>query len=482
MATLNDAIIKNRTGTTEQWTKATKKLQKGEIGYDTDKNELKIGDGENLWSDLPLVNDKTKENDAKYVSDVTEGTVNGEISVTKNGQSSQVKVHGLGTAAYQNEEAFATADQGAKANSAVQPEALDDYMPKSGGQFTGPITFDETSLPQDSKANYFLVIDDYKMGYATPETVKNKLGLSNLPASQVILQDDITLAGNYSEVGNVEKTKDGQVFQAKGKSVEQLIQEIFSKRLQPKILQEPSASGLSFSQAGNSVEVGTHIDSIDVGTLVLNKGRYSYDEDTGVTATGYNIIRILDNNETSVGTSESVVDNNGDSGFIIGDTTNLRYKGEITYSAGSVANDNLGSPSDPPIQIEAGTATTTTGALTGYRAYFYGHVSTTPSSAINSALIRGLQNKSSRAYSATSFTMNVPVGATALYIACVSSKTGVTKVMNTSNQTDITSVFTKQENVAVEGANNYTSTNYNVWYYVPAVPFEANASLTVTLG
>lgn len=60
---------------------------------------------------------------------VQEGSTNGTIKVA--GQ--EVSVHGLGSAAYQNTTAFATAAQGQKA---------DDAMPKSGGTFTGPVLLD----------------------------------------------------------------------------------------------------------------------------------------------------------------------------------------------------------------------------------------------------------------------------------------------------------------------------------------------------
>lgn len=58
---------------------------------------------------------------------VQNGTTNGTIKIA--GQ--EAAVHGLGSAAYENAGAFATAAQGQKA---------DDAMPKSGGSFTGPVT------------------------------------------------------------------------------------------------------------------------------------------------------------------------------------------------------------------------------------------------------------------------------------------------------------------------------------------------------
>ncbi|MDR2769915.1 MAG: hypothetical protein LBB08_00525 [Rickettsiales bacterium] len=42
---------------------------------------------------------------------------------------------------------FATADQGNKADSAVQPAALDNYVPKSGGTITGVLNVPTPALP-----------------------------------------------------------------------------------------------------------------------------------------------------------------------------------------------------------------------------------------------------------------------------------------------------------------------------------------------
>ena len=62
-----------------------------------------------------------------------EGSTNGAFSVTPSGGSAQtVSIHGLGSAAYTDSSAYATAAQGDKADAA---------MPKDGGQFTGNVSF-----------------------------------------------------------------------------------------------------------------------------------------------------------------------------------------------------------------------------------------------------------------------------------------------------------------------------------------------------
>lgn len=51
--TLTTQIIL-RNGTTADWEASTKILKKGEVGIDTTKNEIRIGDGEHTWKDLKI--------------------------------------------------------------------------------------------------------------------------------------------------------------------------------------------------------------------------------------------------------------------------------------------------------------------------------------------------------------------------------------------------------------------------------------------
>lgn len=300
-----------------------------------------------------------------------------------------------------------------------------------------------------------------------------------------VLEEDIVLAGNYVSVGNISKgsATATTTYPAKGKTVTQLLTEIFSKVEQPSIVKQPSVTGFSFSRKGNSVEVGTTVTNIFVGTLSLDKGAYTYDTDTGVSATGYKISRVLNGTATQVSTETSYTD---EQSFTVSDGFELTYNGEITYSQGNIAKDNMGNDSDPPVRISAGTASSgSLSPLTGYRNYFYGTTSNAnppQGTGITSAFVRGL-TKSNAAYSAKTFTLNVPAGATGVYIACLGTKTGVTKVINeTALNADVTATFTKQTGIMVEGASGYTAVSYNIWHYIPAVPYENAATLKVTLG
>lgn len=75
--------------------------------------------GATAWSDVSGQSFTLPDNNTTYT--FAEGTTNGAFTVTpSNGTATSVKVHGLGTAAYKATGDFATAAQGAKADSAIQ--------------------------------------------------------------------------------------------------------------------------------------------------------------------------------------------------------------------------------------------------------------------------------------------------------------------------------------------------------------------------
>ena len=312
----------------------------------------------------------------------------------------------------------------------------------------------------------------------------------NVDADKVIMPEDITLAGNYTQFGNLTKNADGTAtLSSKGKSVLDVFTEILSKRLQPTITAQPSISGFNLSGA-KAVEAGTSLASAAYTAGNLNPGSYQYGPETGVTASNWVVQRITDGGTEQIASVDAASlsagsDNNGGNGFIIGDqggenvVASLKYKAIATHGAGVTANDNLGSASDPAVNIASGTKEKTTSAYTPFRNVFYGASTEKPT--LDSAAIRAL-TPTGKAYAAGTLTINVPAGAQRVVIACIAGKTGVTKVINeTAMNADMTSTFT-QSSVNVEGAEGYTAVAYNVWVFEPAVPYENAATLKVTLG
>lgn len=311
----------------------------------------------------------------------------------------------------------------------------------------------------------------------------------SVDADKVILRENITLAGGYTQVGNLTKSQNGTAtFSTKGKSVMDALTEIFSKRLQPTITAQPSVGGFALTGAG-AVEAGTKIATANYTAATLSPGTYQYGPATGVAASSWKVERITDQGTEQVASQDAASlsggsDDNGGAGFVIGDAggtavSSLKYRVTATHGKGVTAKDNLGADSAPVVAIEADTKTRETAAYTPYRNYFYGATPAKP--ALDTAYIRGL-TKSNKAYAVGTITISVPAGAQRVCIACLATKKGVTKIINESAMNaDVTSTFAKST-VQVEGAAGYTAQAYNVWCFEPAVPYENKATLKVTLG
>ena len=279
----------------------------------------------------------------------------------------------------------------------------------------------------------------------------------NVDASAVILKDNITLAGNYTQVGNLTKTQSGTgTFSTAGKSVADALTEIFSKRLQPSKT-EPSVS-LTFSQA-KAYEVGTEVTPTYSATL--NAGSYTYGPATGITASAWEITDTAGHTDTTASGSFAPV--------TVADNTSYKITAKASYAAGAVAKDNLGAASSPTVQIAAGSKTATSGAITGYRSFFYGVIDNVD--ALTSASIRGLTNGG--AYNASkTFTINATATAKRIVIAVPSStnRGGLSSVILTSAMnTPVTDTYAKTARaVQVEGVGGYAAVDYDVWVYQPA--------------
>lgn len=349
-----------------------------------------------------------------------------------------------------------------------------DVKPKKGDVFVVTTTVDGSTYEQSA---YFY---DGSAWVAMTGSVD---------ADKVILRENITLAGGYTQVGNLTKSQNGTAtFSTKGKSVMDALTEIFSKRLQPSITQ-PSIGTFTLTGAG-AVEAGTKVAAAAYSGATLNAGSYQYGPATSVTATNWKVERITNAATTQVTTADAASltagsDSNDDAGFIIGDAggdtavSSLKYRVTATHGAGVTAKDNLGAASSPAVAIAAGTKTKDTAAYTPFRNTFYGASASKP--ALDSAAIRAL-GKTGKAYAAGTLTINVPAGTQRVAIACIATAKGVTKVINeTAMNADVTSTFVKSA-VPVEGANGYAAKDYNVWVFEPAVAYGNAAVLKVTLG
>ena len=270
----------------------------------------------------------------------------------------------------------------------------------------------------------------------------------NVDASKVIMPFDITLAGSYTQVGNLSKTSTGTAtFATKGKSVAAALQEMLSKREQPKIKSNPS---VSLTATSGAKEVGTKI--TPEWNASLNAGSYTYGPATGITASSWEISD-TNNNKASAASGKFAE-------ITVGDSTNYRITAKANYAAGAIAVDNLGDPSNPTIQIAAGDKSANGGYITGYRAWFM-YVGESLD-AIDSAFIRGTSNMGSTP--TTQSEVNIPAGTKRVMIAIpTTSSLKLKQVIDVDGMgLDVFGNFTSTT-VDVEGLNSYAAKAYNVW-------------------
>lgn len=282
----------------------------------------------------------------------------------------------------------------------------------------------------------------------------------NVDASKVIMPIDITLAGSYTQVGNLTKTSTGTAtFATKGKSVAAALQEMLSKREQPSSPTNPSisctATGMSAVEVGTTVTPGWKVS--------LNSGSYTYGPETGITPKTWTITDNKGNtsNEAS-GSFPS---------FVITDSDNYSYTVTVTHDAGAIAYDNLGDESNPIVRIAANSAPAVSkSGLKGYRQWFV-YVGTNNTDSVDSNFIRSTTAKGNAYNAATINNLAIPAGTTRVMVAIPQKLTDakytygkeLTSVIDVDGMgLDVIGNFTKSE-VMVEGKDGATAVAYNVW-------------------
>lgn len=420
--TLNTKII-IRNDTAEVWTTKNSILSKGEFGVENDTNKFKIGDGSTAWNDLAYAG-------------ADEAAIENIIAQNRDSLYKYTR-----TDASQSDADAISAALGE--NTAVQ----------------GDIVVITTTIDGNTYEQSAFMYDGTQWAEMT----------GKVDADKVILQNDITMAGNYTQVGNLtkEQTKTA-TFATKGKSVAEALTEIFSKRLQPTITSNPAVT-LTFGQA-KAYEVGTTVSP--TYSASLSAGSYTYGPATGITATSWEI------RDTAGNTADSASGSFAD--VVVTDNTNYTITAKANYGAGAVAVDNLGATSSPEVKIAAGSATKTSGAITGYRNTFYGTV--TEKAEVNSTIIRSLSGKSNKALAnGSSFTVTIPVGAVRVIFAYPATLQDVSSVKDVNGlNAEIKSAFTKSS-ITVAGAGADVGIAYKVYVTDFAEPVAKANSYTVKI-
>lgn len=316
----------------------------------------------------------------------------------------------------------------------------------------------------------------------------------NYSAANVYTNSKIVLAGDYGKdsqnhkISTIGNKKIGDEIAA-GTSIQALLMDILSQRLQP-TKSSPSASIVltNDSSSGKNVEV-------EIGTTYTPKyktgfstGSWTYGPDTGCTATQASITFGTDSQKVAgVAATINAGALNGATGtlpgYVVPDATarKLYLNYGWTASTGTPV-DNLGDDAvdqtNLKISAASGQSAKSSHTVTGIRKMFGGSSTATARPTLNSNLIRTLA--SSKKSGTGTFDVAIAEGANFAFIAVPAGRT-VTKVEDgNAFGTDIFSEFEPATTVSVGGADATAdsigsyATNYNVYVYAPKSSLSAN--------
>ena len=229
--TLTTQIIL-RNGTTTEWEASTKVLKLGEIGIDTTKNEIRIGDGKNIWKDLKIAG--ADQEAIQALIDKAEDKV------------SVLLVDGNET----DTEKLATVINPAQGDMAIVERAV-----------------------ATNANSYTAYVYDGKKWCAMD---------GNYNAENVYFSDDLTYT---AAIGVLPKPSGSAKLAAKGKNIKQVLASVLAKEENP----SKANPAVSFSSQGGfgTYEIGTKKNLSY--TASLSAGSYTYGPATGIAAQSWSV-------------------------------------------------------------------------------------------------------------------------------------------------------------------------------------------------
>lgn len=289
----------------------------------------------------------------------------------------------------------------------------------------------------------------------------------NYNAENVYFDEDLETT---SAIGNITLTNGMATIPSTGKNLKEVWETIFIKEKNPSTTQ-PSVK-ITFN-AGGAHEVGETVSTSY--SITLDPGKYTYGPATGVTMTSISVSDTVGN--TSTKDSDTFEDVVVTDDMVSADDGGYKITATATYGDGAIPNTNRGNPY-PSGQIKGGSKSASSAAITGYRNTFWGTLESKDGE-INSALIRGLANKSDGVYAAGSkFDIEIPVGAMRIIFAYPETIQDAASVTDENGLgAQIVGSFSKNMKIVpVEGANGATAMNYKVYYMDLS---EANGTVNV---
>lgn len=284
----------------------------------------------------------------------------------------------------------------------------------------------------------------------------------NYDAGNVYFGKDITYTVG---IGTLAKPSGSATFNAKGKSLEQVLSSLMAKEANPGKT-EPAVSFTTSNGLG-TYEIGTKKNL--TYAVSLSAGSYTYGPATGITAQSWSVACDGVTKTTANGTFENVV----------AEATAKKMVATATYGDGAIPVTNLGNEY-PAGKIVAGSKSKESSSYVGVRYMFWGPM-TDAGAELNSANIRALAHKEAGSKKTLS-TFGAGAGAKKVVVA-VPAGYKITKVlMPSALNADVTALFVKQGTQSqVEGANAYAAAAYDVYVYQPA-SIDAGETYSVTIG
>lgn len=344
MATLNTTIILRNDLTANWLANKSVVLAKGEVGIEflaNGKAKMKIGDGQKTWEQLSYFGGDA----AKYFEVVPEVAEDGSVEI--------------------HTEAIARVVGNAEL---------------SGGDIA---VVKETFVTGKTQHTAY-VYDESLSAWKAMD--------GNYSADNVYTSEELTLAGNFTSVGNYEK---GDTIAA-GTSLQDVLSSMLQQELYPTANDKPNAS---ISASGGSGEVGSSY-TLPTATLTIDDvGSYEYgDKATGITFAIGDVTISQGSNSKS---NDAVMTKGSTLKLQASDTETLytdssksyTFKGTGSYSEGKVPVTNLGNPYEAA-KIPAGSVTISDKTVT-FSGYRYAFAGGTTAATIDSVVARSMTAKKS---------------------------------------------------------------------------------------
>lgn len=277
----------------------------------------------------------------------------------------------------------------------------------------------------------------------------------NYNAENIYFDEDFIFT---EKIGTVNIPSSGSaVVEASGKNLKEFLESLFSKEIEPQV----TLPSISFTlPKETSLEVGSKISPFY--SLNFNKGKYTYDNDTGVSVQSW---KVSDGTNVKYEQSATMPE------IQLKDNEVYSLTASAQYSNGIIPHSNLGNLVDNCRILASETKTINSQAISGYRNIFAGADVT--NNELNSDFIRAnllfygnSKNKKEIIWSAADYK------GIKRYIVAIpknNEKTLISAIIVSSMNADATADYVKQANtIKIAGENGYDPIEYNIWIYEPA--------------